>query len=193
MQNNPDPRPPMAVSDEADEGQLNLARTQGDALWRAIEAMKIETRHHFRQITASEYIVAYAVEAAEGMYEFKGEKHLQWVEPVRENAHIEIVVCDIVVCDAADRRFVPGLEVTLTVLDERGAIVGTHRQPYLWHPWLYHYGRNWELPGDGRYTFRIAIAPPRYARHDKRNGDRFKDMVTVEFAGVEIETGQKHS
>jgi hypothetical protein len=188
MDNKPGQRPPMAVSNEADEGQLELARAQGDALWRAIEAMKIETHHHFHHTTAGEYIVACAVEAAEGMYEFKGEKQLEWGEPDRENAHIEIVVCD-----ASDRRFVPGLDVTLTVVDERGAIVGTHRQPYLWHPWLYHYGRNWTLPGDGRYTFRIAIAPPRYARHDKRNGKRFKETVTVQFEGVEIATGQKHS
>ena len=137
---------------------------------------------------AGEYLVGYAVENAEGLYDYEGEKNLVWHEPRDENAHIEIVVCD-----AADRRFVPGLDVTVTVVDRTGHVVGTHLQPYLWHPWLYHYGRNWVLPGDGTYSLRVLIEPPRYSRHDKKNGKRFAEPVTLEFSDIRVKTGQKRS
>ena len=188
MQKTTAERPPERSSDEADARQLRLARRQGDALWTAIEEMKHETGGHFGYTRSGEYLVGYAVEDAEGLYEYEGEDRLVWREPERENAHVEIVVCD-----GADRRFVPGLEVTVTVVDPDGKIVGTHEQPYLWHPWLYHYGRNWELPADGAYSLRVRIAPPRYSRHDKKNGQRFTKTVDVEFAQVEIKRGRKRS
>lgn len=34
---------------------------------------------------------------------------------------------------------------------------------------------------------------PNFPRHDKINGQRYADPVTVEFIGVKIETGQKRS
>lgn len=69
--------------------------------------------------------------------------------------------------------------------------MGTHAQPFLWHPWLFHYGRNWQVPGDGEYTLRVRIEPPTFHRHDKRNGLRYAEPVEVEFRGVQLETGQK--
>ena len=95
--------------------------------------------------------------------------------------------------DGADGRFVPGLSVSATLIDADGNEVGTHEQPFLWHPWLYHYGRNWKVPGDGMYTLRVRVEPPTYARHDKKNGVRYREPVEVEFRGVKIETGQKSS
>ncbi|MCL4302561.1 MAG: iron transporter [Anaerolineae bacterium] len=95
--------------------------------------------------------------------------------------------------DAADGRFIPGLTVYATLLDSAGREIGTHQQPFLWHPWLYHYGRNWHVPGDGQYTLRVRVEAPDFMRHDKINGQRFATPVTVEFDGVKIETGQKIS
>src|SRR6266542_5903610 len=74
---------------------------------------------------------------------------LEWHDSQDENAHIEVVVRD-----AADGRFIPGLTVYATLLDRAGTEIGTHQQPFLWHPWLYHYERNWRVPGDGTYTLR---------------------------------------
>ncbi len=68
---------------------------------------------------------------------------------------------------------------------------GTHDQPFLWHRWLYHYGRNWQVPHDGRYALRVRIEPASFPRHDRVNGRRYADPVVVEFDDVHIETGHK--
>ncbi len=176
----------MEGSDEANAHQLDLARTQGDAFGRAVQEMTQKEAHGAAQ-RAGDYTVGYAVEHAEGMYALENGE-LVWHNPQDENAHIEVVVRD-----GADGRFVPGLEVTATLLDAQGREIGTHVQPFLWHPWLYHYGRNWRVPGDGEYTLRLHIAAPTFMRHDKKNGKRYAGAVDVEFTGVQIKTGQKKS
>ena len=60
----------------------------------------------------------------------------------------------------------------------------------LWHPMLYHYGRNWTVPADGEYTLKVHIDPPTFMRHDEINGCRFKEPVDVTFEGVKVERGQ---
>jgi uncharacterized protein involved in high-affinity Fe2+ transport len=92
--------------------------------------------------------------------------------------------------DAGDGRFVPGVRVCATLVDADGNEVGTHEQPLLWHPMIYHYGRNWELPSDGRYTLRVRVEPPTFMRHDEVNGRRFTVPVEVEFRDVKVERGQ---
>lgn len=179
--------PPMEASDEATGEQLQLARDQGRALRRALEHMTGKEADDGALTRAGDYLVACAVEEAEGMWQMR-DGSLEWTEPEDENVHVEVAVCD-----GADGRFIPGLEVTLTLVDEGGREVGTHPQPFLWHPWLYHYGRNWKVPGDGRYTLRVRIEPPAFGRHDRKNGRRFAEPVEVEFPGVEIQTGEKKS
>lgn len=109
---------------------------------------------------------------------------LRWEEPEEENVHVEVAVRD-----GADGRFIPGLTVYATLIDGSGDEVGTHQQPFLWHPYLYHYGRNWVVPGDGEYTLRVQIDAPDFMRHDEVNGKRFAEPVDVEFTGVKIQTG----
>jgi uncharacterized protein involved in high-affinity Fe2+ transport len=135
---------------------------------------------------AGDYTVGYAVEPAEGMYHWMHGK-LMWHDPAEdENLHVEVVVRD-----GVDGRFVPGLAVTVTVVDPEGNELGTHPQEFMWHPWLYHYGRNWAVPGDGKYTLRIHIEPPEFMRHDQTNGLRYQEPVDVTFENVEVEAGQK--
>ncbi|MBV9690835.1 MAG: iron transporter [Ktedonobacteraceae bacterium] len=99
----------------------------------------------------------------------------------------------MVVCDGADGRFIPSLSVYTTRIDSKGKEIGTHQQPFLWHPTLYHYGRNWKVPGDGEYRLRVRIEAPNFSRHDKINGKRYTQPVEVEFTNVKIKTGQKKS
>lgn len=176
--------PPMKPSEEANEEQLGLAKKQGDAMQAALQHM-IEKEAHGAEKRAGDYFVGYAVEKAEGMYHLMDGK-LEWHEPRDENAHVEISVRD-----GADGRFVPGLTVYATIIDGQGKKIGTHRQPFLWHPWLYHYGRNWRVPGDGQYTIQVRIEAPEFHRHDKINGKRYAGPVEVEFKDVRIEAGQK--
>ncbi len=97
---------------------------------------------------------------------------------------------EVAVRDAADGRFIPGLEVTVTLRDQAERELGTAIQPFLWHPWLYHYGRNWQVPREGTYTVRVHIEPPTFHRHDHENGLRYTEPVDVDF-DVEIQPGQK--
>ena len=180
--------PSMRPSDEADREQLRLARAQGDALRKALLHMTRKEAEGGAERRAGDYLVAYAVEEAEGLYHRRPDGELEWREPEEENVHVEVAVCD-----GADGRFVPGLPVTATLVDAGGNEVGTHRQPFLWHPWLYHYGRNWTVPGDGAYTLRVRIDPPYFPRHDKVNGRRYVEPVEVEFRDVRIKTGRKIS
>lgn len=171
-------------SDEADEQQLAAARAQGEAYGKAVELMTGTVAQTGRSMRQGDYEVGLAIEEAEGMYELV-DGELVWRDPDDENLHVEIVVRD-----AADGRFVPGLDVTVTLVDADGSEIGTHQMPMLWHPMLYHYGRNWTVPGDGAYTFRIHVEPATFMRHDKINGQRYASAVDVEFTGVEVETGQ---
>ncbi len=65
-----------------------------------------------------------------------------------------------------------------------------HQQPFLWHPRLYHYGRSWEVPGEGEYQIHVRIDPPTFIRHDPRNGERYNQRVEVSF-NRHIKPGQK--
>lgn len=177
--------PPMEVSEEASAGQLEMAREQGNSYVKALEEMAYRVASDSGMTRAGDYVVAYAVEHAEGMYRMDGNE-LVWMEPQGENCHVEISVRD-----AADNRFIPGLIVHVRLTGSDGMDVGYHRQEFLWHPWLYHYGRNWEVPGDGDYRMDVSIEAPAFARHDPQNGKRFADDVEVTFENVKIKTGQK--
>lgn len=172
------------TSSEADARQLELARRQGEAYRAALEHMAERVAHDGGMQTVDQYLVAYAIEEAEGMYAWR-DGELEWQEPEDENLHVEIVVAD-----ASDGRFVPCLQVTGTLIDPNGNEVGTHEHPLLWHPMLYHYGRNWTVPCDGEYTLRVHVEPPRFMRHDEINGRRWQAPVDAVFENVKVERGQ---
>ncbi len=174
----------LVPSDEGDERGLELGRAQGEALTRTLRHMTDEVAHDGRELRAGEYLVAYAVEEAEGMY-MPGADGLDWVEPEGENAHIEVAVRD-----PADGRLIPGLTIEATVFSADGTELGTKPLPLLWHPYLYHYGANWKLPGSGSYTLRVRFDAPSFPRHDKKNGRRFLKGCEVTFEGVKVKAGQ---
>lgn len=179
-------RPPMSPeSSEATEKQLELARAQGEAYGRALAHMVDEVAHDGAEQRAGDYLVGYAIEDAEGMYHVRGGE-LVWHNPESANAHVEITVRD-----AADGRFVPGLQVRAMLITPSGEALGPFPQELVWHPMLYHYARNWELPEDGEYTLRVRIEPPTFMRHDEINGRRFAEPVDVEFPTVTIARGQE--
>lgn len=172
-------------SDEVDERQLALATEEGDTYLWSIEYMANEVAHTGDVKEAGDFKVAFAQEEAEGMYHFREEGALEWVEPDDENCHLEVAVADI-----DDGRFVPELDVEATLVPEDGDEIGPVEVPYVWHPGLHHYGINLEVPGDGTYTVRVHVEPPTFPRHDETNGDRYADSLDVEFEDVDLETGQ---
>ena len=177
--------PSKTTSDEVDERQLELARKAGDAYQEALEYMATEVAHTGDKRESGDYVVGFAQEEAEGMYELVSEGELEWREPDEENCHLEIAVCD-----GADGRFVPHLTVRATLTAEDGTEVGPTEIPFLWHPGLFHYGKNLQVPGDGTYTIDVEIEPAAFMRHDETNGDRYGETVEVTFEDVDVETGQ---
>jgi hypothetical protein len=176
--------PPMDPdTDEASPEQLEAAMSQGDSYGRAVALMAGTIANDGGEQEAGDYLIGYAVEAAEGMYHWV-DGRLEWREPEEENLHLEITVRD-----AADGRFIPGVRVLATLLAPGGDEVGTHEQPMLWHPMLYHYGRNWFVPCDGDYVLRVLVDPPQFSRHDEINGRRFMEPVSVEFSKVRVKRG----
>lgn len=177
--------PPMEPSNEAEADQLEVAEAEGAAYGRALKAMDAESGASLQR--AGDYLVAFVQEEAEGMYGLD-EAGLVWHEsPEEANAHFEIAVAD-----GADGRFVPGLDVTLIVLEGERELIRT-TLPFLWHPFLYHYGANAKVPGEGPYTVRAIIEPPAYMRHDPVNGRRYAERVEVEFTDQRFTPGRKTS
>lgn len=178
--------PPERPSDEADAAQLKMARKEGEDYRHSLDYMANDVADSGAQKRAGDYVVAYAQERAEGMYRLRGEGELEWMEPTDENCHLEISVSD-----AGDGRFIPYLDIEATLTAADGKTIGPFNVPFLWHPGLYHYGRNIRVPGDGRYALDIHIAPPEFMRHDKVNGQRYARAVDVNFANVPITTGRE--
>jgi hypothetical protein len=85
---------------------------------------------------------------------------------------------------------VPAVGVSATLAARDGTEVGPFDLPLLWHPMLYHCGRNVTVPADGEYTLRIRIDPPAFMRHDEVNDKRFLDPVEVAFDRVRVERGR---
>ena len=177
--------PPMEASNEAEPDQLEIARAQGGTYAEALKAMDEESGAVTQR--AGDYLVAFVQENAEGMYEL-ADRRLVWREAAEEaNVHLEIAVAD-----AADGRFVPGLDITLSVLEGDRELFTT-AMPFLWHPYLYHYGSNARVPGEGPYTVRVRIEAPTYMRHDPVNGKRYEQPVELVFADRPFKPGRKTS
>jgi Fe2+ transport protein len=179
-------KPPEKPSDEADRHQIAMAKREGAAYHASLKYMAYEVADNGGQKQAGDYIVAFAQERAEGMYMLESEGALVWDEPTDQNCHLEISVSD-----AGDQRFIPYLHIMATLTPKTGKPVGPFEVPFVWHPGLYHYGRNVKVPGDGTYRLDLVIKPPTFMRHDKVNGVRYSKTVEVTFESIKIKTGKE--
>jgi hypothetical protein len=118
------------------------------------------------------------------MYEWTGDR-VEWRDPDSENLHLEVSVRD-----RGDGRFVPAVGVTATLAAPDGTVVGPFELPLLWHPMLYHYGRNVTVPAGGDYTLRVRIDPAAFTRHEEVNGKRLLEPIEVAFDRVHVERGR---
>lgn len=175
----------IVVSNEGDKKGLDLAKKEGEALGKTLEHLLKDVVDDGQQKQSGEYLIACAVENAEGLYEYQNGE-FQWQEPEISNVHMEVCVRD-----AADGRFIPGLNVMATLIDEDGELIGEHQLPLLWHPYIYHYGRNWKIPKSGKYTVQVRFDPPKFSRHDKKNGKRFTQPGEATFKNMHLKTGRQ--
>lgn len=173
----------LRPSDEADERQIELANAAGDTYLEAADYMIEEVAQTGDRTREGDFVVGFAFEEAEGMYRLS-QGDLEWQPPTdAENGHLEVLVAS-----TADGRFVPHLNVRAQFHGE-DEVVGPVELPFVWHPGVYHYGANVELPGSGDYDVQVTVDPASFPRHDEKNGDRFADAVEVRFGDVRLETG----
>lgn len=178
--------PPMAPSNEASPDQLDVARAEGDAYGRAMRAMADEEGAVTAR--AGDLVIGFVNEEAEGMYALDGDR-LVWREAAEDaNVHLEVAVAD-----AGDGRFVPGLSVRLELSRDGEMPVLDTELPFLWHPFLHHYGTNAAVPDEGPYRVTVRIAPAGFMRHDPVNGRRYAEPVEVHFDDVRLARGRKPS
>ena len=174
------------ASDEASAEGLRLAREAGDAYQRMVRYFLEHIADNGATTTQGDYRIGIAVEKAEPLWRHCGGE-LTLDEPAKTaNQHLEVIVTD-----AGDGRFIPELDIVATLFADDGSTVGAWDLPFLWHPTMFHYGRNVSIPRSGRYSVRLSIAMPTFARHDKVNGKRYEKPVLVEFADLRLEAGRE--
>lgn len=177
--------PTRRVTDEASQEGLRLAKEAGDAYHRMVEYFVNNVATAGTMKRAGDYLVGVATEEAEPLWHLLGGR-LELKEPAEGmNAHIEVVVMD-----AADHRFLPELTVDVTVA-RNGDELGTFRLPFLWHPTMYHYGHSIHIDEAGTYDLAVSIAAPTFGRHDKTNGRRYAEPISLTFERIRLEPGRK--
>jgi alkyl sulfatase BDS1-like metallo-beta-lactamase superfamily hydrolase len=170
----------MATQEPLSAAKDKLRKDQGEAYQRALDYMAVETAS--AQVEADDYIITLACEEAEGMYHVMENGELEWrVPPAEENQHVEVAVQS-----KLDKRFMGGLDITCKLFDSDGKLIGEKVQPYIWHPFLDHYGVNWVIPGEGDYTAEVTIKRPTFCRHDEFIGKLFQNDVTVKLGPVHL-------
>lgn len=167
------------------ETKQSVALVQGEAFKKAAEMMS-KIADQFAQTPVGDYVVTLAVEKAEGMYTPQPAGDLQWQIPsADQNLHLEVAVQD-----KEDLRFLPELKVHAKIVGTNGNVLGEKIQPFLWHPFLYHYGANWHIPAEDDYIVEIKIEEPSFDRHDQNKGKRYQE-ARVEFGPLKLKPGRK--
>lgn len=174
----------------AETKELAQARQQGRAVMKTLHEM-------WRQGTSGDlkrigtYHLAVAVEYDEAYWYYPpGSNTLTYKQDeeasTERNSHIEVAPLD-----SRTNRFIPVQHVTVTVYDRQGRPIGTHREHFMWHPWLWHFGKNWRVPDTGAYRLRVRFDAPTFRRYGRKAGRRFARPVDVMFGPLRIATGTK--
>ncbi len=176
----------MNKNSSKEKQKEELAIKQGKAYNDALDFMKKETSTAAQQ-TKEDVIVTVAVEKAEGFYKVQADGSLDWITPsIQDNLHIEVIVQD-----KKDKRFIPHLPVFVTLKNSQGDLIGMEKQDFLWHPFLYHYGKNWHIPKKDNYSLEVFIKQPLFGRHDEVKGKKYQKDVKIVFSKLQLTPGRK--
>lgn len=178
----------------ADTAGLGLALNEGAALGRSLNEMANNVAVGGGTTRDHDYVAYVAFERSEGYWEPHGHTSdgiglrytIEADESAAANAHLEIGMRDTLT-----GRFLPGMRPRATVLDARGRTVGTYEPPFMWHPWIHHFGMNFRVPNSGRYSVRVHADMPRYRRYGRLAEAMFAGPLDVEIPNLKIVTGQK--
>jgi len=90
----------------------------------------------------------------------------------------------------SDLHFIENLIVMVTLIDEKGSVIGKQRHFYHKRPQIHYYAMNWILPGDGLYTIQVQIDASDLKWEGNMNDKNPPEIVEVEFPNILIQTGQ---
>jgi hypothetical protein len=121
---------------------------------------------------AGDFHVAVTHDVPDSFYE-TDHAGLTWREP----APFHTVRFGVLVADAIDGRFVPGLTVSLTA-EQGGRTLAAGQCGFLWHPRLHRYVTDMRLL-DGDYDLTVRVAVPGFPRDDRGAGRRYLDTVVL--------------
>lgn len=179
-------QPPLS---EFMESQTALSKGAGNGFTNTLKVMYKQANEGKDKVQGN-YFIAFADEYSEGWWHYMNGKFMYMMqndEGGKTNAHIEIAVLD-----AATHRFLPDLNVSVTLYDKNKHSLGTKPIPFMWHPWLYHYGENWRIPATGKqYSVHVHAEAPAYKRYGKTMGNQFTMPVDVDFDNLTVKAGQK--
>jgi hypothetical protein len=168
---------------------LALSRKEGAAFASAIEAaIRRKGRSGYHQ-RAGDYDVALIVSPATGSWNMRDGK-LVYLAPDSSAAIHHI---DVTIRDGATGRSVPGLNVRVTLLNSRKREAGTFVLPFMWHPWMNHYGANVAVPASGRYTIRVRADAPAYRRYGAGALKQFNRALDVDVRNVRLASPVRES
>jgi hypothetical protein len=159
-----------------------LKQAQGSAYSDALDYLATIVDYS-SSTTVDDYIITLAAEESEGMY-YKSENsdEISWHPPAKDkNQHLEIVVQD-----KDDKRFIPELDITAELFDDQQNSLGVKSCPFLWHPYIFHYGSMWHLADEGTYSVKVLIKRPEFGRHDEVLGKRYLHDVAVTFDNIQL-------
>jgi uncharacterized protein involved in high-affinity Fe2+ transport len=164
---------------------ITLTRQEGIAVERSLTEVLHEIDVGGSQRRSGDYNVAVVVKQAHGFWEVRDGK-LNYVMPdsnIGPIVHIEVSVRDV-----TTGRFIPGLNVRATLLDSRKREVNTYVMPFMWHPWMNHYGLNVAVPRTGRYTVRVRADVPSFRRYGSTAMKKFDRPVDVVLRDIQFGT-----
>jgi uncharacterized protein involved in high-affinity Fe2+ transport len=98
---------------------------------------------------------------------------------------------DVSIRDAATGRLIPDIDVRATILNSKNKEIDTYTMPFMWHPWMNHYGLNVPVPGSGRYTIRVRADAPAFRRYGSAALRKFNKPIDVEIRGVRFVKAQR--
>ncbi len=176
----------MGINSKLDkERKRNLVRSQGISFSLALDEMKEEDSYASKEL--DDYLLSVACEKAEGVYNYDQHGQLKWMIPAAgDNQHLEVVVQDV-----KDKRFIPQLKIEATIITQHNKPLQTIDLPFIWPPFLYHYGTNISIPTEGQYFVRITIKKPNFCRHDQELGKRYQNDVSLTLGPLNLTPGRK--
>jgi uncharacterized protein involved in high-affinity Fe2+ transport len=170
----------MAEKKSREKKMEELVKKQGDAFMASYNLHMEEIIHTVKKV--DDYIITAAIEPAVGMYVMGLDKSLEWESPQGfGDLHVEIVVQD-----RDDRRFVPHLEVSAKVYDKEHKVITESEAPFMWHPYIFHYGFDMTVPDEGDYFIEVRIKAPKFHRHKKDHGKRYSDDIEIKLSPLRL-------